>query len=265
MHTWWLWLLMPAEAEAPRPRGAGTSRASRPFGQPLACSPAGCLVVRNVRRGKVERHAKVAGQRSAGRCGGSARRVATALVNGRQVAFPVRAIQDRHQQHEPIVHGIAVPKGLDRNYTTRESCGTGCERRDIERIGRCALHLVAKHLVSPVDHPLCLVQAQPQRAHGLPYGPDCRQASVAQHICVDLSAGPFLQVGPPAAHWATGRDLKASVMGAKVRQPAARLPGLLVRVDTLDRHAGTPWPPSARARPRCPPGVRGRPAQGATR
>lgn len=235
MHTWWLWVLMPSEAEARE-----QAEASRPFGQPLACSPSGCLVVRNVRRGKVERHAKVAGQRSAGLGGGSARRGATAFVNGCQVAFTVWAVQDRNQQHEPIVHGIAVPEGLDRSYTARESCGTGCERRDIEGIGRRALHLVAKHLVSPVDHPLCLMQAQPQRAQGLPHGPDCRQASVVQHVCVDLSAGPFLQVGPPVAHWATSWDLKAGVIGAKVRQPAVRLRGSLARGDTLDRHGWHP-------------------------
>ncbi|MFC8760405.1 hypothetical protein ACFUAG_06730 [Streptomyces sp. NPDC057193] len=43
------------------------------------------------------------------------------------MAFPLWAVQDRDQQHEPIVHGIAVPEGFDRSHTARESCGNGCE------------------------------------------------------------------------------------------------------------------------------------------
>ncbi|MEU2680279.1 hypothetical protein ABZ638_25680 [Streptomyces sp. NPDC007107] len=48
-----------------------------------------------------------------------------------------------------------------------------------------------------------------------------------QHISIDLSAGPFLQVGPPAAHWATSRDLlRVRVTGSNVRQGSVPAPAI---------------------------------------
>ncbi len=72
----------------------------------------------------MERHTKVAGQRPAGLGGGNARRITVrTVVDGRQVAFPVWGVRDRDQEHEPIVHGIAVPHRLHCRHTTREDRG----------------------------------------------------------------------------------------------------------------------------------------------
>ncbi|MGW1729009.1 hypothetical protein ACWCQK_39895 [Streptomyces sp. NPDC002306] len=179
----------------------------------------------------MEGHLKVASQRPAGVGGCNTRRRAVrSVVDGRQVAFPLRGVQDRDQEHEPVVDCIAVPERFHCCHTAGKSCGPGCEGGEVQRIGRRALYAVAESLVSRVDHPLGFVQADPQGAQRLPDGPDRRQSAVAQHVSIDLTAGPFTQVGPPAAHWATSRDLRVRVMGSNVRQDSVPAPDALLVV-----------------------------------
>ncbi|KOG91512.1 hypothetical protein ADK38_02755 [Streptomyces varsoviensis] len=72
----------------------------------------------------MERHTKVVGQRPAGFGGGVDRgSTAPALVDGRQVPLPLWGIQDRDQDNEPVVHGIAVPQRLHRRHAAWESRG----------------------------------------------------------------------------------------------------------------------------------------------
>lgn len=202
---------------------------SRPFLQPLDRPPARGVVIRNVRGREVEGHAKAVGERPAGLGGDNTRRRAVgSVVDSRQVALPIRGVQHRDQEHEPVVHCIAVPECLHRRHTAWESRGAGCERVEIQRIKRRALPTVAQSLVSRVDHPLGFVQATPQRAQRLPDGPDRRQSAIAQHVGIDLSTDPFLQIDPPAAHRATNRDLRVHVMGSNVRQDSVPTPAALV-------------------------------------
>ncbi|OKJ32196.1 hypothetical protein AMK24_27780 [Streptomyces sp. CB02366] len=177
----------------------------------------------------MEGHAKAVGERPAGLGGDNTRRRAVgSVVDSRQVALPIRGVQHRDQEHESVVHCIAVPECLHRRHTAWESRGAGCERVEIQRIKRRALPTVAQSLVSRVDHPLGFVQAKPQRAQRLPDGPDRRQSAIAQHVGIDLSTDPFLQIDPPAAHRATNRDLRVHVMGSNVRQDSVPTPAALV-------------------------------------
>ncbi len=68
------------------------------------------------------------------------------VVDGRQVALPIWSVKDRDQEHEPVVHRIAVPERLHRRHTAREGRGAGCERGEVQRIRRRALHAVAQSL-----------------------------------------------------------------------------------------------------------------------
>ncbi|WP_328907993.1 hypothetical protein OG230_36185 [Streptomyces sp. NBC_00234] len=77
------------------------------------------------------------------------------------MALPLWGVQDRDQEHEPVVHCIAVPERLHRHHAARESRDAGCERGEVQRIRRRALDVVAQSLVSRVDHPLGFVQAHP--------------------------------------------------------------------------------------------------------
>lgn len=73
----------------------------RPFHQTLKRPPARGVVTRDVRRREVEGNAKVAGQSPAGLGRGNTRRRAVrAVVEGRQVAFPIWGVQDRDQEHD---------------------------------------------------------------------------------------------------------------------------------------------------------------------
>ncbi|MEU6068868.1 MULTISPECIES: hypothetical protein [Streptomyces] len=49
------------------------------------------------------------------------------VVDGRQLAFPGRVLQDRDQEYEPVVDGVAVPESLDRGHPARVGGSTGGE------------------------------------------------------------------------------------------------------------------------------------------
>lgn len=53
------------------------------------------------------------------------RGAAGAVMDGRQVTFPGRLVQDRDQQHEPVVDGVAIPESLNGGYPAREGRGSG--------------------------------------------------------------------------------------------------------------------------------------------
>ncbi len=223
--------------------GAGPCR--RPWERP----PARGLVIRSVRGSEMEGHTKVAGERPAGLGGGNAGGIAVpAAVDGRQAALPVRDVQDRDQDHEPVVHGIAVPYRLHRRYTTWESRGASCKGGQVEGIRRLTLHAVTEGLITRVDHLLGLGEAHLERTQCLPDGLDRRQPTIAQHVSIDLSAGLFLQIGPPAAHCATSRDPRACVIRPNVRQEPVYHPALRPRClpRTAQRTPGVPGtPPNA--------------------
>lgn len=119
----------------------------------------------------MERHPEVVGQGPARLgCGGTRRGTARAAMDSRQVSFPGWMVQDGDQQHEPVVNGVTVPDGLNCGHPAWKCRGTNHKRGDVERIRPAVLHTIAKGLVASVDDLLCLTQAQPQRAYGIPYG-----------------------------------------------------------------------------------------------
>ncbi|GJF26859.1 hypothetical protein SHO565_74230 [Streptomyces sp. HO565] len=199
----------------------------------------------------MEGHTKVAGERSAGLGGGNAGGIAVpATVDGRQVALPVRGVQDRDQDHEPVVHGIAVPYRLHRRYTTWESYGASCKGGQVEGIRRPRLHAVTESLMTRVDHLLGFVEAHLERPRCLPDG-DRRPPTIAQHISIDLSAGLFLQkahqplTAPPAGiqgHASYARTYVTSPCTTRLFSPAA-CQGLRSGRRVFPAHRRTPAAP----------------------
>lgn len=125
---------------------------------------------------------------------------ARAPVDGGQAVLPGGGIGDGQQLHEPVVDGVPVPDGLDRDDAAREACGAGREGVEVDRGVGGAGHPVPEVLVAGGDELLGRVQAEALRAARFPDGPYRVHQAVLEDEPVGLRADAGREALPLVAH-----------------------------------------------------------------
>ncbi len=160
--------------------------------------PAGGLAAGVVRGAEVEGHGEVGGQGGAG--GGGHAGAAHPGVDRGQVVVAGRLVGDGVQQYEPVVDGVPVPYGLDRDDPAGQAgCPDGEGVQVDGGVGRAG-HPVAEVQVPLVDEQLGVVQADPEGPPGLPERTDRLHVPVLEDVPVDLGADARREGVPDGGH-----------------------------------------------------------------